>query len=339
MSLKFSIIIPAYNAENSIAECIRSVQEQTYANWEIIVVNDGSMDKTGEIAEKMLQQGKVVTRENAGVSSARNVGITLAEGDYLLFLDADDYLPKNTLALYERTIREEKKPDVIFGSFYKVYPKRSVLCNPVGDKKIYICDAKKMEFNPYISRLIGTVWGKCYRFDLIKTARFDEHLSICEDAEFNFREFRRVQKTVYISQPIYSYVYSSSSTIRKYSDEKLMMYISAVDKIIEGNKTNPFKDNVMEFVCAVYNVVCFNIVFTNQNKRNYFLKRKMLRKLRTETSFGIVLQNVDLNLLDFKHRMAIFFAKKDMYFCLYLMAKVYEKFNRLNYQFEQDDLE
>lgn len=329
--LKFSIIIPAYNAEKTIEKCIESVQEQTYSNWEVIVINDGSTDKTAEIAKKALPHCNVITKENAGVSSARNLGITLAQGDYLLFLDADDYLPQNTLELYERTISKEMNPDVVFGSFYKVYPQKTELCNPAGERSTYIYDSKKKDFDPYISRLIGTVWGKCYKLDLIKDARFDQHLSMCEDAEFNYREIKKAKKMVYISQPVYNYVYSLKSTIRRYSDDNLEKYISAVNKIIEENKTTFLRDNVLEFVCTVFNVVCFNVIFTNQNKESYFQKRKMLRELRKSESFGMAIGNVNIRALAPKHRLAIFFAKRDMYFCLYLMSIVNQKLSKLIY--------
>ena len=329
--LKFSIIIPAYNAEKTIEECIESVKKQTYCNWEVIVIDDGSNDKTADIAKKMLPQDKVITKENAGVSSARNLGIILAEGDYLLFLDADDYLPKDTLELYERTIRKEFNPDVVMGSFYKIYPQRKELCNPVGDKKKNIYDFKKEEFDPFFSRLIGTVWGKCYKTNLIKNARFDETLSVCEDAEFNFKELKKAEKIIYISQPVYNYVYSLNSTIRKYNTVNLKRYIKAVNKMIEENKTSFIKNNVLEFVCTVFNVVCFNLVFTSQNSQSYWKKKNIIKKLRHETSFKIAIENVVPDMLTLKHRIAIFFVKRDMYFGIYVMSVANQILNKLTY--------
>ena len=329
--LKFSIIIPAFNAEKTIENCIKSVQKQTYTGWEIIVINDGSTDKTAENAKKILPHSNVITTKNAGVSSARNTGISLSKGDYILFLDADDSLPPNSLELYERTIRT-KNADLIIGSFYKIYPQKQVLCNPVGSKKIYIYDdSKKREFNPYISRLIGTVWGKCYKDSLIKDARFDENLSICEDAEFNYRVITKAREVVYISQPIYNYVYSINSTIRKYSDTNLKKYVVAVNKIMEENKTSYFEQDVMEFICTVFNVVCFNLILTSQNKEKYIKKRKTLRELRRNTSFRRAIENVKFKDLAPKHRVAIFFAKHNMYFLLYLMSFVNQTINKLTF--------
>lgn len=329
--LKFSIIIPAFNAENTIENCIKSVQKQTYTGWEIIVINDGSTDKTAEIAKKLLPRSNVIMTKNAGVSSARNIGISLSKGDYILFLDADDTLPPNSLEIYERSIRTEKNADLIIGSFYKIYSQKQVLCNPIGNKKKYIYDSEKTEFNPYISRLIGTVWGKCYKYSLIKDAKFDENLLICEDAEFNYRVITKAREIVYISQPIYNYVYSLNSTIRKYSDANLKKYVVAVNKIMEENQTSFFEQDVMEFICTVFNVVCFNLVLTSQNKEKYIKKEKTLQELRRNTSFGRAIDNVNFRNLAPKHRVTIFFAKYNMYFLLYLMSFVNQTINKLIY--------
>ena len=94
-----SIIIPAYNAERYISEAIESVINQTYTNWELIIVNDGSTDNTEKIAQSYAQKDSritYITQENKGVSVARNIGYNASKGDYLGFLDADDYwLPDN----------------------------------------------------------------------------------------------------------------------------------------------------------------------------------------------------------------------------------------------------
>lgn len=136
---------------------------------------------------------------------------------------------------------------------------------------------------------------------------------------------------IYISQPVYSYVYSLNSTIRKYRHDNLEKYIMATNKIIAENEASFLRNNVMEFVCTVFNVVCFNVVFTNQNRENYFQKRKIIRDLRKATSFKIAIDNVDMRALAFKHRMAIFFAKNNMYFCLCLMSMANQILNKLIY--------
>ena len=111
MNIKFSIIIPAYNAENSIQKSIDSILNQTYNNYEIIVVNDGSTDNTINLIEKN-SKIKIINQKNLGVSSARNTGIENAKGDFIAFIDADDYIEKNYLEEFNNII-EKYNPDLI----------------------------------------------------------------------------------------------------------------------------------------------------------------------------------------------------------------------------------
>ncbi|MCM1451498.1 MAG: glycosyltransferase family 2 protein [Clostridium sp.] len=103
MSKKISIIIPAYNAENTICECLRSIAAQTFADYEVIVSNDGSSDRTAEAVEKFMDENpklciRLTSNPNGGVSMARKWGLELANGEWVAFVDADDTLPANALA-------------------------------------------------------------------------------------------------------------------------------------------------------------------------------------------------------------------------------------------------
>src|SRR5690554_5639650 len=114
-NMKFSILIPAYNAENFIAESILSVMNQTYPNWEMIIVNDGSTDNTLDILreyETIDKRIKVINQENKGPLLAREAGIDISTGDYLMFLDADDYYELNTLELVNEEIKMNN-PDLL----------------------------------------------------------------------------------------------------------------------------------------------------------------------------------------------------------------------------------
>lgn len=329
--VKFSVIIPAYNAAKTIERCIESVHSQTYTNWELFVIDDGSIDNTAEIAKAKILHGEVITKKNEGVSSARNLGMKLASGDYILFLDADDYLPRNALDCYEKTIRTSVMPDVVFGSFFKIYPKRKELCNPVGKKKQYVYNSNKKEFDPFVSRLIGTVWGKCYKKELICNSEFNENLSLCEDADFNFRTIIQAENVIFINSPVYNYVYSINSTIRKYTEENLQKYINAVNTIENENDSEFIRGNVMEFVCTVFSVVCFNLLFTDQNKDKFLNKRKTLLNLVKNSAFGTAINSVDLRSLSLKHRITIFCAKHNLFFCIFILSLANRIVNRMQY--------
>lgn len=109
MKHKFSLIIPAYNVEKYIKKCLDSVLNQTYNNYEIIIINDGSTDNTSKILEsyKSNKKIKLINQENKGLSSARNTGVSNAKGDYILFIDSDDFIEKELLETLNKTIKDE----------------------------------------------------------------------------------------------------------------------------------------------------------------------------------------------------------------------------------------
>lgn len=109
MKHKFSLIIPAYNVEKYIKKCLDSVLDQTYNNYEIIIINDGSTDNTSKILEsyKSNKKIKIINQENKGLSNARNTGVSNAKGDYILFIDSDDFIEKELLEILNKTIKDE----------------------------------------------------------------------------------------------------------------------------------------------------------------------------------------------------------------------------------------
>lgn len=114
--MKFSIIIPVYNVEKYIKRCLESLINQTYKDYEIIIVNDGSKDNSQEIIDSYkgkIENCKVYVKENGGLSDARNYGINFATGDYLFFLDSDDYIDMNLLEMVRKNIEDGNEPDVI----------------------------------------------------------------------------------------------------------------------------------------------------------------------------------------------------------------------------------
>ncbi|WHS05442.1 glycosyltransferase family 2 protein [Ligilactobacillus salivarius] len=212
-----SIIIPVYNGEKRIRYCIDSIINQKVPNVEIIVVNDGSTDKTAQILASYSSRYKglvkVFSQENKGVSSARNKGIELALGNWIMFVDVDDYLEPNTL----KRIIEYKKLndfDLIIAGFY--------LKDEVRDTSKY----KIQEFHDRKdigNLLIQDQWtqhiplkvpsGKLFKTELIKKLKlkFNENFSIAEDTMFVTEYYMHIQNLVYFCGPFYVYWRSVNS--------------------------------------------------------------------------------------------------------------------------------
>lgn len=204
--MKFSIIVPVYNVEEFLHCCIRSILAQTFKDFELILINDGSTDNSLEICQwysKRFSNIKLFDRKNFGVSATRNFGISKSSGDYILFVDSDDYLMPNTCEILNAKIKNE---DYIFFKYFiknKNQLKKietsplSPIDNPIdlAGENFSIC---------YTNFLITSVYAKCYkRSNLI--SRFNESLYLGEDILFNIDCLKNSKTVLFIDEHLYVY--------------------------------------------------------------------------------------------------------------------------------------
>lgn len=214
MSQTISVVIPAYNAKSTIERCVKSVLNQSYENLEVIVVNDGSSDSTETICEKMAScdsRLKVITIKNSGVSHARNIGIDNAKGDYITFVDSDDYIDKemykNLMDLFDTNV------DIVHCSYKNVDESGNIL-SVVGSKSKQI----KMNHDEGMECLLagkyfaGGLWNKIYRAKLFSNVRLKEDIKFNEDVLANYYLFDNANNTVYSDEPFYNYVACDDSS-------------------------------------------------------------------------------------------------------------------------------
>ena len=182
-----SIIIPVYNAEKYLHRCVDSILAQSYTDFELLLIDDGSPDNSGTICDEYAVKDsrvRVFHKENGGVSSARNLGLDNALGEYVTFCDADDYVTSDWLFTYCYTMSENV--DLIVQGFYKIVGdniNENVLPFFEGDS---VVDKQEMIKRLVISSCFGYVWAKAFRRELIERfhVRFDERSSFTEDAQF-----------------------------------------------------------------------------------------------------------------------------------------------------------
>lgn len=231
-----SIIIPIYNAENFIEKCLNSITNQTYKNIEIILVNDGSTDSSREICDNWSNKDKrikVIHKKNSGVSETRNIGIDNSTGNYITFVDIDDYIDRNMIEKLYSNIKEEKS-DVAICGLIKINENKKIIYKS-KEKKIIMNN--QMEFLEELLKekyFIGSLWGKLYRREIIGNFRLDKELRIAEDLDFLIRISENIRKVSNIGENLYYYYYNTKSTTKnsnyeKYSDEL---------KVIEKNLNN-----------------------------------------------------------------------------------------------------
>lgn len=216
MKSKISVIIPAYNAEKSIEKCVSSVLCQSLSAYEIIVIDDGSKDRTGEILDRLAKDNsnlRVLHQENRGVSFARNKGIDLAGGDYIFFMDSDDWIQRDTLSEFLKHTEEESLPLTGFALEDGSDSPKECVFEQITPQKVYSINIFEQLF---CEVAVHYLWNKLFRCDIIKkeNIRFDEKLALGEDLLFNLEYLKHVDRIKLIRKPLYRYSVQNDNSLR-----------------------------------------------------------------------------------------------------------------------------
>ncbi len=229
-----SIIIPVYNAEKYLAECVDSVLAQTYRNIEVILVNDGSNDSTKTICDAYLKvddRVKVFHQKNKGVSSARNVGIDNSRGEYITFIDADDVVDKKFIEKQLLCI-QFTKADICMSEYLITLTPLSVTGK--NHELNYICYSAKDILKDVLNKKISNVGAttKLIHRSLIDDLRFQEDIFIAEDMLFTIQLLGKAQKVVYLPESLYFYRQNiEESTTKRNFTKKVNTLFLAYDRM------------------------------------------------------------------------------------------------------------
>lgn len=210
----FTIIIPVYNASEHINISVNSIINQTYYNWELILVDDGSTDNSLDLCKQIAlvdNRIKVIHQHNCGVSSARNSGLRVASGTFVTFVDADDWLEPNALQLYHEVIATYN-PDIIkFGYIRDYYDGKQDIV--VSDRVYYEISKPLMLKRINEFEYWGYVWNSVYRKEICQKLSFDEDLAWLEDHIFTLNFFRNSNSMVLIPNALYHYTINVSLSL------------------------------------------------------------------------------------------------------------------------------
>ena len=215
---KVSVIVPVYNGEKNIKRCAGSVLNQDYPELELILIDDGSRDRSWEIIQTVAANDprvKAIHQENGGVSSARNRALAEASGTYVQFADVDDWLPMDATKLLVREM-ETRSSELVVGDFYRVVDgnvseKGSIETGGTLTLKQY---ADKMMLAP-ADLYYGVLWNKLYQRDIIERydILMDENISYSEDMIFNLEYLLHVKSVAILKAPVYYYQYTKGSLV------------------------------------------------------------------------------------------------------------------------------
>ena len=230
-----SIIIPCFNAEKTLEKCLKSVVQQSYANLEIIIIDDGSTDETSLIYNKFQSNDErilVLKQQNSGVSKARNTGVKAATGDYICFVDSDDWAELNYCSeLYSLLVGENADISIVEASYED--ENGNVLCSkPISDEKIFdgnralvlLLEDQEIQSHP---------WGKLFKADLLKNVHFPENLKCFEDYSTLFKIFNKAVKVVKSNKKLYHYIQREDSLSHNLSPATAYQFFLAIMEVFE----------------------------------------------------------------------------------------------------------
>ncbi|HFU4011462.1 glycosyltransferase [Streptococcus suis] len=235
---KISIIIPIYNVEKYVERCLDSVLSQTYTNWEAILVNDGSPDQSAAIAQKFVNRDErfqLIHQENAGLSEARNTGLQYITGDFVAFLDSDDWLEKDALA-YLHSEAIQKEADIVVGGIYRTNKVASVsseakhvevLSQEEYAKRYFKIDSQTIEYY---------VWNKLYRREVVESVRYPKGF-YAEDVPTTFRYILNAKRIVVSDKIVIHYFVNIEGLTAQFSKKQFDVLKGWDMVVVESEKS------------------------------------------------------------------------------------------------------
>lgn len=340
-----SIVIPVYNAESFLSNCLESVVNQTYKDIEIIIVNDGSTDKSQEIIDKykkIYSNIRAFKQKNLGVSSARNFGVEQSVGKYILFLDSDDWLDKNYI---ENSVKFLKNTpvDLLLLPYVREYKNKPVKNNIYSKAKVYFKSKVDVRKN-ILLRLFGptgkNLWRpafiddlspsacKLYKTNICKKIKFQNISEIgAEDIWFNINYVFKITSAAYISDSYYHYnklnlnslIHKSESGVFK---NRYKLYKAMMTFINEHSLGVQYKKAVKNRIVVDLIGISNNIFGLNVSFKN---KYKLEKKLLERNIYYKAFDGFDFSCLPFRWKVFFKLCKERKVFLLSICISVGEK--------------
>lgn len=312
MEAKISIIVPVYNGELYISKCIDSILSQTFTDFEVIIVNDGSKDKTGEICKEISikdKRVKIYNKENGGVSSARNHGIDRCSGQYIMFIDSDDWIEQNSLEVLMGNIQNDEN-DIIIYSRVDDYRSDNKLVKSIikGISNKMKIDIDKMnEYFIYLFKSIDipSSCNKVFKLDIVKNnnIKYNTSMIFYEDFDFNLR-YLLLSKSILVIPDIL-YHYNINSEIDYISKRDKLNLAEDVHYLLQSldcflKKISLKNDEIIyiyEYITCLYSL-CFNkIINYNCDMKN---KIEVLKFIKNDKYFINMVDNYGINMRFYK---------------------------------------
>lgn len=281
-----SIIIPAYNSENTIKRCIDSIVSQNYNNFEAIIIENNSKDNTLNVAKNLSENDnriKVFSTKVKGVSNARNIGLDNAQGQIIVFCDSDDYLETDILNKAVSYLEDETIDGIIFGFNMLDDDENLIKENPISKERV-ISSEEFIEETILGKEVMGYLWNKIYRSSLIKGVRFNLELTHMEDSFFNIEVANKYSESKWklVKEKGYNYVKGSSTATSnpdKVFDKSKNKYVNAISKI--ENTFNLTENQKEKLTIAKVKLSANGAWLASKDKNSEFYKDRVKESKKT----------------------------------------------------------
>ncbi len=344
--MKVSIIVPVYNVEEYIARCLDSILGQTHHEIEVIIVNDGSPDNSGAICERYAAEDsriKCLYKANGGLSSARNFGLRHATGEYVMFVDSDDWIEQEACeTLLAHT--QGGRIDMVFASYFKNYTNLQVEKPIISTSEEVVSYTKEEVRNELLRRIFGlfreelahpehmdslvTAWMKLYKRSLIKDKEFvDTNKFGTEDALWNISVLLEARSAVYVNKSLYHYWKNNKRSLTSGGNRsiyyKWKRMHARMGKYIEENKLGEV------FSEALGNRIALSVIGigleTVRSRKPLGFKTRFLKEVLTDSEYSESLKNLRVEFMPLKWKVFFTLARYRASVPIYGMLSIINK--------------
>lgn len=283
--IKISIIVTVYNIEKYISHCIESLLNQNYSEYEILLIDDGSTDRSAQICDdysKKYKNIKTYHKENGGVSDARNIGIINAVGRYLLFVDGDDFIAENSLLYLVENLKKFPKTQVMFLEAFKYYINQA----PISLKEGYCCEKingqskeKVIKHLSELPKLPGSAWGKLVERNFIikNNLFFEKGVVSTEDIRWSIHLIKNAEYFSYCPTDFYYYRQERKDSVTKnIKMRNVICIIDTIKKECSKDLSKPFQREINSLMAYEYVMALYSLNFLNNSD-----KKIVMNKLRS----------------------------------------------------------
>ena len=339
MESKITVIVPVFNVEPYLEKCLTSIVNQTYSNLEIICVNDGSTDASATILAAFSASDpriRVISQHNAGVSCARNAALDQATGEFLLFVDGDDWIDLSTCEIALDEMRKSTA-DVVMWSYVREYPETSRPKQIMSSDRSYdehevkqllhrrmVGPIKEELSRPENADALCTIWGKLYRRNLIedKHIRFYDirEIGTYEDGLFNLEVFSYAKKVIFVNQNLYHYRKNNPSSITTSFSPNLQYKYFTLFSILRKHATSS------TYVEALSNRIALSLIplGINEMSRTDGVKEKLhgIKTIISTAHFTQAIKSFHMRFLPLHWRFFFLCARYKCSMAVYLLLAI-----------------